>query len=203
MTSATVTPMLSEDGGSPPTKQNTPLAPTCRPSVPFWALTGRGRVDVGRVDVAELLARERHRRVGDGAVGADAGLAEVGHAPPRASGDSCGCSPCPAALVTAALVRRLLLGTPAPMRVAERGVDAGDAWRRGSRGEQRCHGRLGGRVVDLAGVGLPDDLALEAGAGARTAGERAEQVLRGRGLGVRAARSCRCSRRRTSPRRSR
>jgi hypothetical protein len=35
ITSATVTPMLSDDGGSPPTKANTPLAPTCRPSFPL------------------------------------------------------------------------------------------------------------------------------------------------------------------------
>ena len=39
MTSATITPMDSEDGASPPTNENRPLAPTCSPSVPFWALT--------------------------------------------------------------------------------------------------------------------------------------------------------------------
>ena len=39
ITSATVTPMPSDDGGSPPTLPNTPFAPTCRPSSPFCAFT--------------------------------------------------------------------------------------------------------------------------------------------------------------------
>ncbi len=39
MISATLTPMLSDDGGSPPTWPKTPFAPTCRPSLPFCALT--------------------------------------------------------------------------------------------------------------------------------------------------------------------
>ena len=78
--------MLSDDGGEPPTKPKTPLAPTCRPFAPSCALMRFSTLVTWSVSrSSNVLALEGHRRVRDGAVGAHAGLAEVRLAPCAAS----------------------------------------------------------------------------------------------------------------------
>ena len=184
MTSATVTPMASEDGGSPATNPNTPLAPTSIwASLPADLMMSSAATMSLAVQVVEGLALEHHGGERDGAIRAHARLAEVRQgrlrlrrraaAAPRPDHPRLSCV---GGLRRAARAQRL----------AEGSDHARDPRRRCDILQGLRHRRLGLVVSGGSRCRAPHDLTLQPSTSARTAPRQVgQQVLRCRRLGVR------------------